>query len=286
VDASKRYGGQPREFWAHVRLVSEHLGYSPPARKGQRKGLRRFTMKDLARALSERGLATDHVLAGSSPTEFGQLLEGYLNHRADVLEHEVEPALMREDEARRAFERLRKEYRPTCSLPMNKQKGEKRHEAYLVGIVNILTQATLGDETFDDGPRQLTVATSKGTPVRTFSRWMDGAYPSVTNPIAVWEVKEYYGTTTFGSRVADGVYETMLDGEELAEFRTATGRRILHYLCVDDYFTWWECGRSYLCRIIDLLHMGLLDAVFFGRQVERDWPDVVRSWRSQRGEHM
>lgn len=282
MKASDLYRGQSREFWAHVRLVSEHLGYSLSARRGQRKGLRRFALKDIARALSERGLVTDHVLAGSGPTEFGQLLEGYLNHRANTLEHEVEPALMREEEARAAFRRLRREHRPTCSLPMNKQKGEKRHEAYLVGIVNILTQAVLKGESFDDAPRQLTVATSEGMPVRTFSRWMDGAYPSVTNPIAVWEVKEYYGTTTFGSRVADGVYETMLDGEELAECRAATGRRILHYLCVDDYFTWWECGRSYLCRIIDLLHMGLLDGVFFGRQVERDWPDVVRSWKTQR----
>jgi hypothetical protein len=282
MKASERYGSQPREFWAHVRLVSEHLGYSLSARKGQKKGLRRFGIKDIARALSERGLTTGHVLAGSTPTRFGQLLEGYLNYRADLLEKEVEPALMREGEARKAFERLRRRHRPTCSLPMNKQKGEKRHEAYLVGIVNMLTQAALKGESFDDEPRQLTVATSEGMPVRTFSRWMDGAYPSVTNPIAVWEIKEYYGTTTFGSRVADGVYETMLDGEELAEFSAATGRRILHYLCVDDYFTWWECGRSYLCRIIDLLHMGLLNEAFFGRQVERDWPAVVRSWPTQR----
>ena len=32
--------------------------------------------------------------------------------------------------------------------------------------------------------------------------------------MALWEIKEYYYTTTFGSRVADGVYETLLDGLE------------------------------------------------------------------------
>ena len=36
---------------------------------------------------------------------------------------------------------------------------------------------------------------------------------------ARWEIKEYYGTTTLGSRVADGVYETMLDGLELRELQ-------------------------------------------------------------------
>ena len=39
------------------------------------------------------------------------------------------------------------------------------------------------------------------------------------NPIAIWEIKEYYYTTTFGSRIADGVYETPLDGMELEELR-------------------------------------------------------------------
>ena len=39
------------------------------------------------------------------------------------------------------------------------------------------------------------------------------------NPIAVWELKEYYYTTTFGSRVADGIYETLLDGMELEDMR-------------------------------------------------------------------
>jgi hypothetical protein len=94
----------------------------------------------------------------------------------------------------------------------------------------------------------------------------------------VWEVKEYYGTTTFGSRVADGVYETMLDGLELMELDANEGRKIRHYLMVDDRFTWWDCGRSYLCRIVDMLHVGLVDEVLFGREVLRRWPRIVKEW--------
>ena len=81
-------------------------------------------------------------------------------------------------------------------------------------------------------------------PLRTFSRRMDGAYPSIVNPLAVWEIKEYYGSTTFGSRIADGVYETMLDGEEFAELREHEGIDVKHYLIVDDYHTWCDQGKA------------------------------------------
>lgn len=57
-----------------------------------------------------------------------------------------------------------------------------------------------------------------------------------------------------------------------------TQRKIQHLLVVDDYFTWWECGRSYLCRLIDMLHMGYLDEVIFGREVVTRLPAVVAGW--------
>ena len=110
------------------------------------------------------------------------------------------------------------------------------------------------------------------------ARRVDGAFPSAVNPIAVWEIKEYYYTTTFGSRVADGVYETLLDGMELAELREQDDIRVLHYLFVDVHYTWWECGRSYLCRIVDTLHMGYVDEVLFGYEVVERLPGIVKEW--------
>jgi hypothetical protein len=110
---------------------------------------------------------------------------------------------------------------------------------------------------------------------------VDGAFPSVVDPIAIWEIKEYYYTTTFGSRVADGVYETLLDGMELRELEQATSRRIDHVLFVDDKFTWWDCGRSYLCRIIDMLHMGYVDEAVFGREVIDRLPLLASEWVSR-----
>jgi hypothetical protein len=271
------YSGEPPAFWAHVKLVSERLGYSKRVPRGEMKRLRRFNFAEILGCLQELGLEGG-IVDGSSSSGTGERLVNYLNYRADVLEGEVEPNLMDRDAARAEFERLRAELNPTCALPMNKQKGEKRHHAYLVGIVNMLTEQALGGRSFNADPRGLTVATRDGAPLRTFSRWMDGAFPDVVDPHAVWEVKEYYGTKTFGSRVADGVYETMLDGHELGEMEQREGLRVRHYLMVDDHFTWWDCGRSYLCRMVDMLHVGLVDEVLFGREVLSRWPQIVATW--------
>ena len=106
----------------------------------------------------------------------------------------------------------------------------------------------------------------------------NGAFPTVINPVAIWEIKEYYYTTTFGSRVADGVYESLLDGMELEELRNSEKIDIKHYLMIDSRFTWWDCGRSYLCRIVDMLHMGYVDEVLVGKEVVKRLPDLVHNW--------
>ena len=110
------------------------------------------------------------------------------------------------------------------------------------------------------------------------SRRVDGAFPNSINPLAIWEIKEYYYTTTFGSRVADGVYETLLDGMELEELREHEDIHVQHYLMLDAHYTWWSCGKSYLCRIIDMLNMGYADEILFGYEVIERLPDIVKEW--------
>lgn len=161
---------------------------------------------------------------------------------------------------------------------MNKQKGDKRAPAYLTGLVNMLIEANIENESCDYDPRELTTVTRNGVPVRTLARRVDGAFPSAVNPIAVWELKEYYYTTTFGSRVADGVYESLLDGMELEELREHEDIDVKHYLIVDAYNTWWNDGKSYLCRMIDMLHMGYVDEVIFGREVVERIPVLASNW--------
>lgn len=114
--------------------------------------------------------------------------------------------------------------------------------------------------------------------LRTLARRVDGAFPSPVNPVAIWEIKEYYYTTTFGSRIADGVYETLLDGAELEELEEHENIHVEHYLMVDAYDTWWNDGKSYLCRMVDMANMGYVDEVLFGRQVVTELPRIVRGW--------
>jgi hypothetical protein len=275
VKPDARFIRQSKAFWANVRTVSQHVGYTKRG-TGQ---IRVLSVDEIVRALRDLGLTADHVIGDDRQlTDFGTTLRDYFAYRAEVLNTFVEPLLMDAEDARAVFRTVYDDCRPTCPIPMNKQKGDKRAEAYLTALVNMLIEKHAEGLPCDYDPRELTTVTRDGVPVRTLARRVDGAFPSVVNPIAVWEIKEYYYTTTFGSRVADGVYESLLDGMELEELREHEGIDVRHYLMVDSHFTWWECGRSYLCRIIDMLHMGYVDEVLFGREVVVRLPEIVAEW--------
>jgi len=263
---------QPKSFWAQVKLISMTLGYS----RGDK--FKFYSIEEIANCLEKRGLDTSHLMAGNEITQEGQLLVSYFQYRANALEELAQPNLMTREQARTLYEAVASRHKATLSVPFNKQKGEKRHIAYLTGMVNALTEETLDGPHFDHDPRALITISRERKPLRTLSRRVDGAYPSTVNPIAIWEIKEYYGTTTFGSRVADGVYETLLDGYELEEALISESINVRHYLVVDDYYTWWTCVKSYLCRMVDMVHEGFVDEVIFGRQVVARWPELVQEW--------
>ncbi len=293
-----RFLNQPKSFWANVRTVSQEAGYTksgqgywkvPPGLTIPRNfkthgGPSKNTvfavdLPSIAQAFRKLGLKDRHVVLPSGrPTKCGQLLCDYFKYRADVLNHEVQANLMDAGAARRLFKKCKREYSPTLPFSMNKQKGNKRAEAYLTCIVNMIVEKYTKGHGFDPDPHKLTTVTDGRQPIRTLARRLDGAFPSVVNPLAVWELKEYYYTTTFGSRVADGVYETLLDGMELEELRQAENIHVKHYLFADSHFTWWACGKSYLCRIVDMLHMGYVDEVLFGREVVQRLPTLVQEW--------
>jgi len=269
-----RFQNQPRSFWANVRTLSQHLGYTLHG-AGQ---IKVPTIRQMRGALAGLGLNPESVGTDMQPTGLGASLRAYFQHRASVLQDFVRPHLMDAPEAKALFEKMLAELEPTCPIPMNKQKGDKRAPAFLTGIVNMLIEQNAEGMDCNYNPLELTTVTHNGVPLRTLARRVDGAFPGTVNPIAVWEIKEYYYTTTFGSRVADGVYETLLDGMELEELREHEGIDVKHYLIIDSHYTWWECGRSYLCRIVDMLHMGYVDEVLFGKEVADRLPAIVQQW--------
>lgn len=272
----KRFINLPKSFWALVRLIGQECGYASEGRINIPS--KTVVQAALAELKLDQGSLDVSLPDGRSVWE---TLDAYFTHRRDLLHEHVEPNLMDAKQARIEFTKLRRQLKPKCPIPMNKQKGTKKAPAYLTGMVNMLVEAAAGEHTCDFDPRALVTITANGAPLRTFARRMDGAFPSVINPIAVWEVKEYYYTTTFGSRVADGVYETLLDGMEIEELSAAEKVNVLHYLMIDARYTWWDCGKSYLCRIVDMLHMGYVDEVLVGREVISRLPEIVKSWKKR-----
>ena len=264
----------PRPFWADVRTSSAKLGYTVRGKNV----VKIHTLREICQGYDELGLSYRHLYDGS-PTELGTTLTDYFEYRARVLNDHIQHMLMDAPEAKTLYEQLRSELAPTCPLPMNKQRGSMKNPAYLTCIVNMLVEANGGRRYgCDYDPRVLTTVTIDDRPTRTLARRADGAFPSPVNPIALWEIKEYYYTTTFGSRVADAVYESLLDGMELEELREHEGIHVVHLLIVDSHNTWWKMGRSYLCRMVDMMHMGYVDEVLFGREVVERLPTLVSEW--------
>ena len=270
-----RFSNHNLAFWANVRAIGETVGYTDR----KTKSIYVPTQEDLKTAMTERSLQFSHLFNKAGRlTNLGQRLLQYFEYRANVLNHYVEPRLMKMNEAKKQFDILRRKLKPKCPLPLNKQKGDKKKHAYLTGIVNMIIESHTKGLSCDYDPRCLTTITKNEIPLRTLARRIDGAFPGTVNPIAIWEIKEYYFTTTFGSRIADGVYETLLDGMELVELKKSESIFVHHTLIIDAYDTWWTQGRSYLCRIIDAMNMGYIDEVLFGREVVDELPKIVESW--------
>ena len=276
---NNKYTDLGLEFWANIKLLNQRLGYFERMTKENPKpDFVIPTVQQVKDTFVQEGLDFSKLVQGDKWTGLGKTLTGYFQYRKKVLNTQVEPNLMDVKLAKALFIKMKNELRPKCPLPMNKQKGKKKGFAFFTGIINMLIEANAHGNPCNYDPKELTAITIGGFPVRALSRRIDGAFPSVINPVAIWEIKEYYYTTTFGSWVADGVYETLLDGFELKEVEENLNKKVKHYLMIDDHFTWWTLGRSYLCRIVDMLHMGFIDEALFGKEVVDRLPKLIKEW--------
>jgi len=277
MQPNSQFTDRSQAFWAYAKLISEKLNYS------QNGLIKKYNTQEIIDKFTELGIEINISL-------LKDVIE-YLDYRTILLNSIVKNLLMDVQTVSAQFKILHEiytKYNFTCNLPMNKQKGEKKEIAYFSAIINILAEKTLRDYAikhdlvygkdikFDDNPMNLSYFTdSSGNLQAIMSRRFDGALPETVNPLAIWEIKEYYYTTTFGSRIADGVYETQLDGYEVKSISEDIKKKVKHIYFIDDYNTWWNMGKSYLCRIIDMLHMGLVDEVIFGREVFDRWPIFI-----------
>ena len=173
-----RFLRKPKSFWASVRSLSQKIGYS----KGDTIIVP--SVQRMATAFDDLGLDPSRIMVRGKPTLLAKELVRYFTERARVLVNHVEPRLMDAAEARALFEQLREELNPTCPIPMNKQRGDKRAEAYLTGLVNMMVEHYSDGLPCNYDPRELTTVTRGGAPLRTLARRVDGAFPSAVNPVA------------------------------------------------------------------------------------------------------
>lgn len=279
MQANKHFTSLGADFWGYIRFLGDTLGYS------KKRKIITYSKQNIIDCLNENNLTISEDMLNE--------VVNYLDYRKEILTNFVEPHLMNADEAQEKYYALKKEtdtlpYTFLSPQPMNKQKGDKRNPAFFTCSINLLTEKAIHSYNTEHGthitcdydPRHLTVITSKDANHQnhiadTYSRRFDGAIPSLYNPVSIWEIKEYYYTTTFGSRIADGVYETQLDGYEVRKTKEA---KPIHCFLIDGYYTWWVLGKSYLCRIIDTLNMGLVNEVIFGKEIFETWPQKVKSF--------
>lgn len=276
MKANNLYLSQKQNFWGYIRFLGDRLGYS-----SKKAGIYTYSAEQIKECLAEYNLTID------SKT-LVQIID-YINYRKEILTTFVKPHLMDLKEAEKRYYNLKKELKTQENIylspqPMNKQKGDKRKPAFFTCAINLLTENainqfnSINNSTIkcDYDPHHLIYLTEDNNPKQikaTYSRRFDGAIPSLNSPTAIWEIKEYYYTTTFGSRIADGVYETQLDGYEIEKTKGFTPT---HVFLIDGYSTWWGKGKSYLCRIIDALHMGLINEVIFGKEIYEVWPKKIQ----------
>jgi len=289
-----RFLNQPSKFWAGVRAVGEAVGYTrtlegyvsipkylqgPKVQRHRNNELKVPTQKDVRDALVKLGLQTAYLFPTSdSATADGLLVLEYLAFRAKVLNGFVPGHLMDAPEARRLFRsKLSRRKSWKCPLPHNNQGKAAGSKKFLTCLVNMIICEHAAEFCCNFDPQSLVRITKDGHPERTLARRLDGAFPSPIDPIAIWEIKEYYYTTTFGSAVSRGVFETQLDGMELRD----VDPKVWHYLFVDSHYCWWAAGgKPYLCRLVDLLHQGYVDEILFGHEIVERLPELVAEWVS------
>lgn len=279
MKANRKFLNQSQEFWATVKLISQKLGYTTRKRKkGEQSAINVPSLEDVLKIYQSLQLNSNKIYFNDNLTDFGQLIFEYFQYRADILNNQIQYLLMNLEEAVSLFNSLTEGFKSKVKPVYNKQKKGEKIPLYFTSIINILIESNIGENECSYSAAEITAFSQHKFPVRSLSRRVDGSFPKIINPVALWEIKEYYYTTSFGSKVADAVYETMLDGYELAEVRKSLNLDIKHYLMIDGKFTWWTKGRSYLCRLIDAMHMGLITEVLFGKEVIDRIPDLTSEW--------
>jgi hypothetical protein len=176
---------------------------------------------------------------------------------------------LRSEQEALAFCKMR-QFSVGSTLTRNKSHHQSS-KALIATVSGIAREVCANEGTEVDLDPQRRAIWFLGNGLHVSARNLDGAMPSLENPSAIWEIKEYWGKTSGGSKLSDAVYECHLVGLELRMFEAERGVSIQHIVFVDGKEQ-WNCRKSDLLRFIDLHQQGLLDHLIIGSEVESHWP--------------
>jgi len=159
VKANPLFAKQDLGFWAMVKFVSERAVYTNmKTKKNPVSTLKALTPDEVRGTLEKCDIDQESI-----SNQQCKLVSDYLKYRAETLTTKVEPVLMNRDEARAFFEEIKERVKPIHPIPMNRQKGEKRHEAYLAAMVGMLAEEAVGAENLVNDSQKLAILTENGT---------------------------------------------------------------------------------------------------------------------------
>ena len=203
------------------------------------------------------------------PTHIKRFVE-YLDHRDKVYKGATD--LLRSEEEALAYCKAK-----VIEVTKTTTKSLEHHQS---SKAMVATVSTIGEKVcqqfgYDIEPNPRTRCVwCFGKGLHVTARNVDGAIPSLANPIIIWEIKEYWGKTAGGSKMSDAVYECNLVGRELREFEERTGFPVVHVVFVDGKEQ-WSYRKSDLYQFIDLLNQGIIDQLFIGKEVETHWEPAL-----------
>jgi hypothetical protein len=199
-----------------------------------------------------------------------QLLLTYLEQSVTVFDA-VFAQLRTEDEALNYCARHKITVGKTATRNLDHHQSSKA----LVAAVTAIAQKACSDRgiPLDPNPQSRAIWSTPEY-LHVSARNLDGAIPSLSNPQIVWEIKEYWGKTSGGSKMSDAVYECQLVGRELRDFEDRASKQVSHVVFLDGRIQ-WGARKSDLVRFIDLCHQGLIDYLIVGREVETEWPVLL-----------
>ncbi len=252
--------GWRHPLWDYVRFYS--------VVRGQRKELREQWVDNMK-------TGTFEIVPGQNisidPAD-SRLFFDYLNYREK--QFNVAFGLLRTEEEALSFcEQMKVEVAKNVTQLAGYYQSSKALIAAVTSIATIVCQKK-GTQLVPSPQRRCAWLTENNLHVT--ARNLDGAIPTLANPSIVWEIKEYWGKTSGGSKMSDALYECNLVGRELREYEERTKRSITHIVFLDGREQ-WEQRKSDLRRFLDIYHQGLIDYLFVGKDVETQWETTLDS---------